>query len=95
MKLKGNGRNLLNPRNRLRETLEKLLWAFRLEVLVKNAIDYNLAEVMADPDYMQTWEAQLKPAHIQAFRELILQAGSHTLPEFAGGQTIHWNNKEK
>lgn len=93
--VKGNGRNLRNPRNRLRETLEKLLWAFRLEVLVKNAIDYNLAEVMANPDYLQTWETQLKPAHQQAFRELILQAGSHTLPDFAGGQTIHWDNKKQ
>ncbi|MBK8900357.1 MAG: DUF5110 domain-containing protein [Anaerolineaceae bacterium] len=93
--LKANGRTLRNPRNRLRETLDKLLHAFRLAVLVKSAIDYNLEEVMADPDYLETWEAQLKPAHKQALLELLQQKGSHTLPDFAGGQAIQWDNKEK
>jgi hypothetical protein len=30
---------------------------------------------------------------MRALLELLQEAGSHQLPDFAGGQTIHWDNK--
>ena len=93
LQLIATGEVLLAPRNRLPELLNEMLHAFRLETLVKTAVAHNIAQLPDKPDLLEAWEAQLSPAQNQAILEVTQQAGSHTLPGFAGGQTIHWDSK--
>jgi hypothetical protein len=48
-----------------------------------------------NPKLLETWEDQLSASQMQALLEVLQEAGSHTLPDFAGGQTIYWDNKQK
>ena len=70
------GSPLVAPRNRLVETLDDMLRAFRLETLVKVAIAHNVADLPANPNLLQTWEDQLSPSQMQALQNVIQQADS-------------------
>ncbi|MCB8928799.1 MAG: DUF5110 domain-containing protein [Ardenticatenaceae bacterium] len=93
LQLTASGSPLVTPRDRLLETIEDMLYAFRLETLVKLAISQNLSSLPENPKLLSAWENQIRPSQMQALLELLTQAGSHTLPNFAGGQTITWDNK--
>jgi len=94
-RLTASGTSLLASRDRLLETIDNMLHAFHLETLIKATIDYNAAKLPENPDLLKTWEDQLSPSQMQAFLEVLQQTGSHKLPDFTGGQTIHWDNKQK
>lgn len=94
-RLTASGTQLLSPRSRLRETITDMLHAFRLETLIKATIAHNLDSLPDNPSLLETWEDQLSTSQMRALLELLQQVGSHQLPDFAGGQTIHWNNKQK
>ncbi|GJM42618.1 MAG: alpha-glucosidase [Ardenticatenaceae bacterium] len=85
---------LVAPRDRLRETLEEMLRAFKLESLVKWAILHNVTDLPNNPKLLETWKDQLRPSQMQALLEVTQESGIHTLPDFVGGETIHWNNKK-
>ncbi|WP_420643936.1 TIM-barrel domain-containing protein [Candidatus Leptofilum sp.] len=91
--LTASGSPLVSPRDRLVETIEDMLRAFRLETLVKAAVFHNIAEIIDKFDTIRTWQGLIKPSQYRALAEVIEQAGAHTLPSFAGGGTIHWDNK--
>ncbi len=93
LRLTARGALLLTPRDRLRETITDLLRAFRLETLIKAAIHHNINSLPDNPTLLETWEDQLSASQMHALLEILQQAGSHQLPDFAGGQTIQWNNK--
>ncbi len=92
-RLTASGTPLRAPRNRLLETIDEMLHAFRLETLVKAAVSHSAANLPDKPRLLETWQDQLSPSQMQALLEVTQQAGSHTLPSFAGGQTIYWDNK--
>ncbi|MFZ1399801.1 MAG: DUF5110 domain-containing protein, partial [Candidatus Promineifilaceae bacterium] len=93
LQLTASGSSLVAPRDRLVETVDEMLVAFKLETLVKAAVFFNADQLRDKPTLLQTWEDQLRPSQMQALLEVTQQAGSHTLPAFAGGQTIQWDNK--
>ncbi|MEZ4595085.1 MAG: glycoside hydrolase family 31 protein [Chloroflexota bacterium] len=93
LQLTASGSPLVAPRDRLVETVDEMLVAFKLESLVKAAVYHNVNQLRGNPDLLKTWESQLRPSQMQALLEVAQQAGSHTLPDFAGGQTIQWDNK--
>ena len=93
LQLTASGSPLVAPRDRFVETVDEMLASFKLESLVKAAVFHNVNQLRGNPDLLKTWEDQLRPSQMQALLELTQQAGSHTLPAFAGGQTIHWHNK--
>ena len=93
LRLTASGTPLLAPRNRLQDTIDDMLHAFKLETIIKSAVAHNAARLPDNPDLLNTWEDQLSPSQMQALLEVTQQAGSHQLPDFAGGQTIRWNNK--
>ena len=70
-----------------------MLRAFHLETIIKAAVGHNIAALPDNPQLLATWEDQIRPSQMRALLEVTQQKGSHTLPDFAGGQTIHWNNK--
>jgi hypothetical protein len=70
-----------------------MLHAFRLETLIKATIAHNLHSLPDNPSLLDTWEDQLSTSQMRALLELLQEAGSHQLPDFAGGQTTHWDNK--
>ncbi|MBK7894145.1 MAG: DUF5110 domain-containing protein [Anaerolineaceae bacterium] len=93
LQLTASGSSLVAPRDRLVETVDEMLVAFKLETLVKAAVFHNADQLRNNPNLLETWEDQLRPSQMQALLEVTQQAGSHTLPAFAGGQTIQWDNK--
>ncbi len=95
LRVTASGTQLLAPRNRLLETVNDMLRAFRLKTLIKATIAYNLNKLPEDPTMLETWEDQLSASQTQALLELLQQSGTHQLPDFLGGQTIHWSNKQK
>ncbi|MCB8972475.1 MAG: DUF5110 domain-containing protein [Ardenticatenaceae bacterium] len=95
LQLTASGSPLVAPRNRLRETIEEMLFAFRLETLVKLSISHNLDTLPDNPKLLETWAEQIRPSQMQALLELLTQSGSHALPDFAGGQTIQWTNRQQ
>ena len=95
LQLTASGSPLVTPRDRLLETIDALLVAFRLDVLIKLAISQNLNSLPENPKLLEAWEDQIRPSQMQALLELLTQSGSHTLPEFAGGQTVQWDNRQQ
>jgi alpha-glucosidase (family GH31 glycosyl hydrolase) len=95
LQLTASGSPLIAPRDRLVETIDDMLRAFRLETLVKAAVFHNADQLRNQPELLQTWEDQLSESQMQSLLEVTQQAGSHTLPAFAGGQTLQWDNKKQ
>ncbi len=94
-RLTASGTRLTAPRDRLRETITDMLHAFRLETLVKAAIAQNMNEIIENFDMLRTWQGQIKSTQHHALAEIILKAGTHKVPDFAGGGTVLWDNKKE
>ena len=92
--LTASGAALLAPRDRLPETIDDMLRAFRLETIVKTAVAHNAAQLPNNPELLQAWEDQLCLSQMQALLEVTQQADSHQLPDFASGKIIKWDNKQ-
>ncbi|MCP4417385.1 MAG: DUF5110 domain-containing protein, partial [Chloroflexi bacterium] len=91
--LVARGINLLANRNRLTETILDMLHAFHLETRIKTEIANIAAQLPGNSNLLRKWLGKITPSQHHAFSEIAEQIGNYRLPDFAGGETIYWNNK--
>lgn len=89
LSLTASSNKLLAPRSRLTETIDAMLRAFHLQTVVKAEIAAAAAQLPNNPDLLHKWQGKITPSQHRALSETVEQAGSHQLPDFAGGGIIH------
>ena len=90
-----SGTTLLAPRDRLLETIDDMLRTFHLATKAKAEIANIAAKLPDKPKLLRKWRKQLSRSQTRALMEVAQQVGSHQLPNFAGGDIVRWDNKDR
>jgi hypothetical protein len=86
---------LLSRRDRLKEKVIQMLWAFRMDTLAKNWIADRLDELAEAPERLADFGYDLAPAQIRALLEITQDAGVHYVADTVDPHLIIlWNNRE-
>jgi alpha-glucosidase (family GH31 glycosyl hydrolase) len=86
---------LLSRRNRQRETLLKLLKAFRLHSGVRNRLADMIDALIDDPDQIAPYLVTMSESHIRALCETLYEAGVHyTADTLHPTLLVLWNNRD-
>ncbi len=84
---------LLARRQRKRETVLKMLRAFRLHSGVRNRLAEIVDALIANPDEIAPYTVAMQEAHIRALCEVLYEAGVHHVPDAQHpALVVLWNN---
>jgi alpha-glucosidase (family GH31 glycosyl hydrolase) len=86
---------LLARRERKRETLLKMLRAFRLHSGVRNRLAEIIDALIVNPDEIAPYIVTMQSAHVRALCEVLYEAGAHYIAEAHDPALIVvWNNRD-
>ncbi|MCC6616164.1 MAG: DUF5110 domain-containing protein [Anaerolineae bacterium] len=86
---------LRSQRPRQRETILRLLKAFKLHIGVRNKIADELDAILADPDKLASYLIAMTPSQTRALFETLYQAGLHHVADTQQPTLlVMWNNRE-
>lgn len=95
VEVRGAGETLLSRRDRQRETLLRLLRAFRLHSGVRNRIAEEIDTVLADPAQLARYLIAMSDSQARALFETLYSAGvHHSADTDCPTRLILWNNRE-
>ncbi len=87
--------SLLSRRDRKRDTLLRMLRAFRLHSGVRNRLAELVDVLAADPDQIAPYLVTMQPNHVRALCEVLYEAGiQHIADTHHPTLLILWNNRE-
>jgi alpha-glucosidase (family GH31 glycosyl hydrolase) len=90
-----NGESILAHRNRQRETVLRLLKAFRLNAGVRNHLADNLDAIMTNPEKIAPYLLPMRDAQARALFEVLFEAGVQVVHDTHQPTLIVlWNNRE-
>lgn len=93
--LESDGTSMLSRRDRKRETVLRLLRAFRLNTGVRNRLAEKLDAVLADPEQVSQFLLPMSPLQSRALLETLYEAGIQHIPDTdQPTRLIIWNNRE-
>ncbi len=94
VELQTNGETLLTRRSRKRETILKLLRAFKLHSGVRNRLAELVDSLVVDPDGIAPYVVGMGEAHLRALCEVLYEAGVHHFADTPHPtELILWNNR--
>lgn len=95
VELQSSAESLLARRSHKRETILKMLRAFKLHSGVRNRLAEIVDSLVIDPDGIAPYVVAMGDAHVRALCEVLYEAGVHHIPE-AHHRTllILWNNRD-
>ena len=95
VRLHTDDRTLLSRRERKRDTLLKLLRAFRLHSGVRNRLAEIVDRLIVNPDALAPYVVTMEDAHIRALCEVLYEAGAHVVEDtHHPALVVLWNNHD-
>ncbi|MEM7113613.1 MAG: TIM-barrel domain-containing protein [Chloroflexota bacterium] len=78
-------------------TCRQMLWSFRMDSWVKQAINDRLPEILDNPGLLANWELSLSERQLQAISEVVFGAGVFEGQQRDTGRpfTLLWNNQQR
>lgn len=75
----------------------QMMWSFRLDSWVKQAINDRLPEILNNPSLLSNWELSLNSRQMEALAEVVLGVGVYQGQRRDTGQpyTLLWNNQQR
>jgi hypothetical protein len=79
------------------DTCQKLLWHFKLDSWIKQALQQQMPEIINNPRLLEQHELSLSPGQLRALTEVICEAGFHRQPARRAPheQVLLWNNQQR
>ncbi len=95
VRLYGDEEGLLSRRDRKRETVLKMLRAFRLHTGVRNRLAEIVDALVANPDEIAPYIVGMQAEHVRALCEVLYDAGAQHVPDAHHPTLIVvWNNRD-
>ncbi len=95
LRLQSEGDSLFSQRDRKRETLLRMLRAFRLNTGVRNKLADMLDTLLDDPDQIAPYLVTMHESHIRALCEVLYEAGVQYISDTQyPALLVLWNNRD-
>ncbi len=95
LRLQTDDESLLSRRERKRETLLRMLRAFKLHSGVRNRLAEMVDALIVNPDEIAPYVVAMQDAHIRALCEVLYEAGVHHVEDTQHPTlVVLWNNRD-